>query len=201
MMFTLRKHNRWLTTATATALVKKNTILMIVGFGEQKLLRCWKMLQPQQVSSFPFLWIVGYQPYSSPCQHPYLYISSFSLLIRLWLQLSFLWECSRWGGVSRLDPSDSSDGCTHQDTEPNPRLDLILYHAGANQNKTHRSCKLVFMRLFTTKLNPNRGFSLSNLTSDACLRCLFYHLGIWGDWFDCYLGFISVRRGRFHTVE
>ena len=35
MMFTLRKHNRWLTTATATALVKKNMILMIVGFGEK----------------------------------------------------------------------------------------------------------------------------------------------------------------------
>ena len=59
----------------------------------------------------------------------------------------------------------------------NQTQDLIFYHAGANQNKTYRSCKLVFMRLFTTKPNPNRGFSLSNLTSDACLRYLFYHLG------------------------
>ena len=38
-MFTLRKYNRWLTTATATALVKKNMILMIVGVGEKNIAR------------------------------------------------------------------------------------------------------------------------------------------------------------------
>ena len=165
---------------------------MIVGFGEKTI----EMLKNAATSASFFFSLFMNSWISAISVH-------LALLIRLWLQLSFLWECSRWGGVSRLDPSDSSDVCNpfHQDTEPNPRLDLILYHAGANQNKTHRSSKLVFMRLFTTKPNPNRGFSLSNLTSDACLRCLFYHLGIWGDWFDCYLGFISVRRGRFHTVE
>ena len=139
---------------------------MIVGFGEKTI----EMLKNAATSASFFFSLFMNSWISAISVH-------LALLIRLWLQLSFLWECSRWGGVSRLDPSDSSDGCTHQDTEPNPRLDLILYHAGANQNKTHRSSKLVFMRLFTTKPNPNRGFSLSNLTPDACLRCLFYHLG------------------------